>query len=268
MKETSLAPLRDFFALRASCIRKYARNPRVLYFASGEDPRLLNEPHFLDDLYGSIVRQLDITSAHSLLEIGCACGFVSRGVAPHCKEYTGVDLVETSLKTARALNIPNAVFCQANAMALPFAEAGFDRVLCYNVLHNLPQAEMITEILREALRVLRPGGRLLVGFVPDADRHEALRQALARDAKMLNEKYGPMRNCLPMVLKCILILEKIHRKIKPGHIQFNPLPKEIFSTALQRADTEVYFDDIHNKHPQHGLRFNVICLKKELPNHE
>ena len=49
---------------------------------------------------------------------------------------------------------------QADAGALPFADAAFDAVLCVHVLHLLDDA---STTLRQALTLLRPGGSLMLG---------------------------------------------------------------------------------------------------------
>jgi ubiquinone/menaquinone biosynthesis C-methylase UbiE len=49
---------------------------------------------------------------------------------------------------------------RAGASALPFPEARFDWVLCIHSLHHLASAEEVGRFLREAERVLKPGGRL------------------------------------------------------------------------------------------------------------
>ena len=54
---------------------------------------------------------------------------------------------------------PMPSFCQADAQALPFGDAAFDRVLCSGVLYHVPDCE---RALREIRRVLLPGGRTVV----------------------------------------------------------------------------------------------------------
>jgi SAM-dependent methyltransferase len=45
---------------------------------------------------------------------------------------------------------------------LPFAENFFHKVLCIAVLHHLPGYELRREFLREAYRVLEPGGQMVL----------------------------------------------------------------------------------------------------------
>jgi ubiquinone/menaquinone biosynthesis C-methylase UbiE len=76
----------------------------------------------------------------------------------------GVDLTEPMLRRARIKADAAGVRCellQADAQALPFADGTFDVVMNNNMLGLVPDA-LIDRILSEMLRVLRPGGRLVV----------------------------------------------------------------------------------------------------------
>jgi ubiquinone/menaquinone biosynthesis C-methylase UbiE len=54
---------------------------------------------------------------------------------------------------------PRVGFAVGDGRALPVRDASADRVLLIEVLHHVDDA---TAVLREALRVLRPGGSILV----------------------------------------------------------------------------------------------------------
>jgi len=75
---------------------------------------------------------------------------------------TGVDLSSASLEQARrraelAGLVPD--LRQADAEHLPFADGTFDTVYSYGVMHHSPDT---TRCIREAWRVLKPGGELRV----------------------------------------------------------------------------------------------------------
>jgi len=72
---------------------------------------------------------------------------------------TGIDLTWSGLAYARASG--RTRLARASAAALPFGRASFDLVTSFDVLQCIPgEAEEIA--VREMLRVLRPGGHLVV----------------------------------------------------------------------------------------------------------
>jgi ubiquinone/menaquinone biosynthesis C-methylase UbiE len=96
------------------------------------------------------------------LEIGCGTGAVSRTIAEHCGlEVTGIDPSPIFLARARELgkHVPGLTFAQGDGRSLNFDEATFDLVVFHTTLCHIPNPEIA---LKEAFRVLRPGGRLAV----------------------------------------------------------------------------------------------------------
>lgn len=74
----------------------------------------------------------------------------------------GIDLSRTMLRLSRERVPPpgNRLLCEANAIALPFRDAVFDRVFSSYMLDLIPSRD-ISLILREMRRVLRPGGHFV-----------------------------------------------------------------------------------------------------------
>jgi|SRR5579875_740613 len=101
--------------------------------------------------YGS-TRDLD------LLDVGCGQGIDVVQYALAGARVTGVDLtprhVELARQHADALGV-TARIIRGDAERLPFPDASFDRVHSNGVLHHTPNMPLA---LREARRVLRPGG--------------------------------------------------------------------------------------------------------------
>ncbi len=103
-----------------------------------------------------------------LLDLGTGTGRMLQLCADSAERATGVDLSREMLAIARAnLDGPNYRNCtlrRAPAEKLPFADRSFDVVLSHMVLHFLANPE---QAIREAGRVLRPRGRLiLIDFAP------------------------------------------------------------------------------------------------------
>jgi SAM-dependent methyltransferase len=91
-----------------------------------------------------------------LLDIGCSSGWlgplvISKGF----NAYVGIDRVIVGLERPGA----GMTFVEGSVLNLPFGEKNFDAVSMFDVIEHLPKGEE-GHALREAHRVLRPGGRL------------------------------------------------------------------------------------------------------------
>lgn len=101
--------------------------------------------------------------AGRVLELGCGDGRLLEALAEDSRAWVGVDLMESYLRYARAHRrlAPGTGLAAGLASRLPFADASFDAVVCaQNTFGLLGEAKLPT--LREAVRVTRPGGRLLL----------------------------------------------------------------------------------------------------------
>jgi len=96
------------------------------------------------------------------LDAGCGTGFLSFELAARGHRVTGVDFAPAMLAEARRKASERAAavhFEEADAEHLPFPSARFDLAISRHVLWTLPHPEVAVE---EWIRVLRPGGRLVV----------------------------------------------------------------------------------------------------------
>lgn len=152
----------------------------ALCYVSGRDPRFWANTPAYQDLVDSIIRMLGATKDHELLELGCAAGFIARGIAPRVGRYVGVDIAMEPLKVARRLRLANAEFRLGDGMELPFPEGTIDHAFSYDVITNLPSFEAAADLVRQMFKVVKPGGRVLVGSVPDAAQEEAFVQEVQR----------------------------------------------------------------------------------------
>ena len=101
-----------------------------------------------------------------VLDLGCGASHVSFHVAPHVATVTAVDLSTRTLDTvaegARQRGLANITVQQASVAALPFADASIDIVMSRFSAHHWHDAGAG---LREARRVLKPGGMLVMADV-------------------------------------------------------------------------------------------------------
>jgi SAM-dependent methyltransferase len=103
-----------------------------------------------------------------LLDVGCGTGQSRRIYERRTKRYVGIDLSRRAIEIA-ARKHPDASFRVADACDTGLAAATFDVVAFSSVLHHIPD---FGRALTEAVRLLRPGGRVWA-FDPSL-RHPAM----------------------------------------------------------------------------------------------
>jgi len=102
------------------------------------------------------------------------------------------EMLAALARRARAAGVTNLVADQGDVQRLPYPDASFDAAYLVGVLGEVPDPALA---LRELRRVLKPGGRLVVGEVlfadPDAVRLAALRGLAERSGLELERRVGP-----------------------------------------------------------------------------
>lgn len=120
--------------------------------------------------YYTRIDWLKIPQGGIALDIGCGPGNVTSALARAAGPAglaLGIDLSEPMLARAvRAESGPNVGFLRADAQRLPFRDNTVDAIVSIAALQLIPEPHLA---LAEAARVLRPGGRLIVG-VPTTGR--------------------------------------------------------------------------------------------------
>ena len=112
------------------------------------------------------------------LEIGCGPGRLMRPLSRYFAEIHGVDVSDRMIGLARERlrDVPHAHPHHGSGSDLSmFPDAKFDFVYSYAVFQHIPSRDVVFTYLREAWRVLKPGGVLrcqVNGLPPHAARYD------------------------------------------------------------------------------------------------
>ena len=252
---------RQFFDDRANA-QMGKTSLESLSYISGRDFRVWEDKKMYDDLISSIIEQSGSSKKTTLLEVGCASGFLAFGLAPKVCKYVGIDVSSKAVRNGKNLNLSNAEFRKADGLNLPFPDNSFEAVICYDVFTNFPKFEDGEKIIEEMVRVLKPNGRALVGSIPDFTKKTTFEEKVLEVSKNLDKKYGPAskvnQNNLSLFSRIINLVSRVEPNISCYY--FN---KRDFSKLAEKLEVSLKIFDIHSLNPYRGLRFNAVYMKKK-----
>ena len=113
--------------------------------------KIWEELRFLFDNY--------LAEGDKLLDLGCGNGRYYEAVEN--ASYVGVDSSEKLIRIAQK-KYPEARFQVADSLNLPFPDNSFDKIYSIAVLHHIPSKEYRLQFLKEAKRVLKEDGLLIL----------------------------------------------------------------------------------------------------------
>lgn len=153
----------------------------------------------------SFIDFLALHHARSILEIGSGLGFLTEQVAaihPQSNVW-GIEYAAEQLAVARNRHRSNLHFVQGDAHRLAFPSREFDIVYCRYLLEHVVDP---LQVLSEAYRVLKPGGKVCVQennilvliLYPDCPRFETVWCQFARLQKQLGGDAEIGKKLLPL----------------------------------------------------------------------
>ncbi|MFL5343078.1 MAG: class I SAM-dependent methyltransferase [Gemmataceae bacterium] len=146
-------------------------------------------------LWAKLLDDLGLRGDERILDLGCGRGAVLLLAAQHLTtgRAVGVDLwrtvdqsgnsAEATRRNAVAEGVADRVELHtADMKALPFPDELFDVVVSSLAIHNIPRRAGREKAIDEAVRVLRPGGRLMIADVRGTRQYQGrLAQVGMRD---------------------------------------------------------------------------------------
>ncbi len=109
----------------------------------------------------------EIRNGGEVCDMGCGPGQVARFLADAGVRVFGLDLSPEMLAHARRLN-PDLQFREGNLLSLPLADGSLAGIAAFYAIVNIP-TESLPVAFGEIMRVLQPGGLLLLAFHTGGD---------------------------------------------------------------------------------------------------
>ena len=98
-------------------------------------------------------------------DAGCGCGVYALKLAKHGFCVSGFDIAEDAVELAKKLlsdnGYPTEGFRRASVLDTGWADASFDAVVAKDVVDHMPISQG-TEAVKELMRLVRPGGHLIL----------------------------------------------------------------------------------------------------------
>ena len=153
-------------------------NPSASYFekVAGQWDNL-RSGYFTEAVREAAIAKAYLHPEMTVADIGAGTGFMSAGLAPLVSQVHVLDGSASMLEVARKnlAGFENLSFQVADGLSLPEPDGGLDAAFANMYLHHCPHP---LAAIREMVRSLRPGGRLVITDM-DAHTHEWLKTEMA-----------------------------------------------------------------------------------------
>ncbi|WP_298511898.1 non-ribosomal peptide synthetase [uncultured Kordia sp.] len=146
---------------------------------TGEPFSTLEMDEYGESFYNSIKPYLHKEAR--VLEIGCASGITLKKVAPHVKEFVGVDISESTIRKQKKklASIENVSLACLSASEIDMLDKGtFDVVIINSVVQDFESPNYLRNVIDKISEILNPSGVIAIGDVMDAALKDDLLKSL------------------------------------------------------------------------------------------
>lgn len=152
-----------------------------------------------------------------VLDMGCGTGYGAAELARPAASVAALDLAPQAIAEARSTYpLPNLHFLAASATAIPFPDATFQLITCFEVIEHVAEWQTL---LKEAQRLLARGGQFLVS-TPNKLYYAESREQIGPNPFHVHEfEYEEFREALTAVFPSVTLYLQNH----VGGLSFQPV---------------------------------------------
>lgn len=196
------------------------------------------DPDLWNEHYGRYLFASRLSRYRRVLDVGAGAGYGSELLGQGAKSIVALDCAADALSL-----VPVADRVQASAAQLPFGPNAFDLVVAFEVIEHLAEW---AEFLREARRVMAPGGQLIVS-TPNTKYYAEARAASGPNPFHVHEfTYEEFRAALREVFPHVALFVQNHT----SGIVFQPVENS--------TNVDARLDDAPIE-PDRGHFFVAVC---------
>ena len=206
----------------------------------------------------AIVERLRDLGPQRVLEVGVGTGLILWRLAPHCAAYWATDLSAPAIEALRSKldeepTLRDRITLRAQAAhrfdGLP--NCFFDTVVLNSVVQYFPSGTYLVKVLQQAMALLQPGGRIVIGDVRNLRLLECFATAVALRKATPGTTVSQLRGLIAQSVR----LEK-ELLLDPGF--FSALSEEI--PDLAGVDIQLKRGRSHNELTRY--RYEVLLHKQ------
>ena len=163
----------------------------------------------------SLLAALDPKPSDAALDVATGTGFTAFAIAPLVRRVTGIDVTPEMLKEAKRLGssngLANVTFESGDALDMRASDGSFDIVTTRRAAHHFAD---VPRFIREAKRVLKPGGRLGVADMSPPEGAEVFSNTIEklRDSSHVEaftpRKWGSMISAAGLKIRFSQVFEE------------------------------------------------------------
>ncbi len=151
----------------------------------------------------------------NVLDMASGDGALAESLAPHCEQYTAVDISNKVLAagTERLQHIDNVNFVCADMHNTSLPDASYDQVL---LLHALSYSQRPEQVAAETARLLKPGGQLAVATL---NKHQHSEQTAEYNHVNNGHNAAELRALFEQAGLVVTLCDVTSRESKPPHFE-------------------------------------------------